>query len=94
LKAEQIPIGTRIFAVADTLDAITADRPYRRALPFEDVFRVIHTEAGRLCDPQVAAAFFSSPKESWPTIAGMQHQVTSLPSWLRSGAAAGPLGSS
>src|SRR2546425_12836673 len=90
LKAEQIPIGARIFAVADTLDAITSDRPYRKALPFEDGFRVIHTESGRLYDPQVTAAFFSLPKESWSTIARMQHQVTSLPSWLRSGGAAVP----
>jgi putative nucleotidyltransferase with HDIG domain len=93
LKAEQIPIGARIFAVADTLDAITSDRPYRRALPFEDAFRVIQTESGRLYDPQVSTAFFSLPKETWPTIARMQHQVTSLPSWLRS-AGAGSLDSS
>ena len=93
LKAEQIPIGARIFEVADTLDAITSDRPYRRALPFEDAFRVIQTESGRLYDPQVSTAFFSLPKETWPTIARMQHQVTSLPSWLRSGGA-GSLGSS
>jgi len=93
LKAEQIPIGARIFAVADSLDAITSDRPYRRALPFEDAFRIIHSESGRLYDPQVSTAFFTLPKETWPTIARMQHQVNSLPSWLRSGGAAGPLGS-
>ena len=93
LKAEQIPIGARIFAVADSLDAITSDRPYRRALPFEDAFRIIHSESGRLYDPQVSTAFFTLPKETWPTIARMQHQVTSLPSWLRSGGAADPLAS-
>lgn len=87
LKAEQIPIGARIFAVADTLDAITSDRPYRSALPFEVGFRVIHTESGRLYDPQVTAAFFSLPKDTWPTIARIQHQAASLPSWLRSGGA-------
>jgi len=79
--------------VADSLDAITSDRPYRRALPFEDAFRIIHSESGRLYDPQVSTAFFTLPKETWPTIARMQHQVNSLPSWLRSGGAAGPLGS-
>jgi len=94
LKAEQIPIGARIFAVADSLDAITSDRPYRKALPFEDAFRVIHTESGRLYDPQITAAFFSLPMESWSTIAKMKHQVTSLPSWLRSGGAVGLPGSS
>src|SRR6266478_8968744 len=93
LKAEQIPIGARIFAVADTLDAITSDRPYRKALPFEVAFRIIHTESGRLYDPQVTAAFFSLPKETWPMIAGMRHQAASLPSWLRSGGVAVPLAS-
>ena len=68
LKAEQIPIGARIFAVADSLDAIPSDRPYRSALPFESGFGAIHTESGRLYDPQVTAAFFSLPKETWPTI--------------------------
>jgi response regulator RpfG family c-di-GMP phosphodiesterase len=53
----------------------------------------LHTESGRLYDPQVTAAFFSLPKETWPAIARMQHQVTSLPSWLRSGGAAGPIDS-
>jgi len=91
LKAEQIPIGARIFGVADTLDAITSDRPYRSALPFEVAFRIIHTESGRLYDPQVTAAFFSLPKETWPAIAGMRHQAASLPSWLRSGGVAVPL---
>jgi len=91
LKTEQIPIGARIFAVADSLDAITSDRPYRSALPFEDGFKVIRTESGRLYDPQVTEAFFSLSKETWPTIARMQHRATTLPSWLRSGGAAGPL---
>ena len=34
LKGEQIPLGARIFAVADTLDAITSDRPYRKGDQF------------------------------------------------------------
>jgi HD-GYP domain-containing protein (c-di-GMP phosphodiesterase class II) len=91
LKAEQIPIGARIFAVADSLDAITSERPYRSALPFEEGFSIIHTGSGRLYDPQVTGAFFTISKETWPTIARMQHQATTLPSWLRSGGAAAPL---
>jgi hypothetical protein len=90
LKAEQIPIGSRIFAVADTLDAITSDRPYRSALPFEEGFRVIHSESGRLFDPQITAAFFSIPKETWPSIAWNQQEVPFLSSWLRSGGAVAP----
>jgi hypothetical protein len=66
----------------------TSDRPYRSALPFEEGFRVIHSESGRLFDPQITGAFFSIPKETWPSIAWNQHEVSSLPSWLRSGAVA------
>jgi cyclic di-GMP phosphodiesterase len=90
LQAE-IPIGFRIFAVADTLDAITSDRPYRSAQHFEDRFKVIHSESGRLFDPQITGAFFSLPKETWPAIAMHQHQASSLPSWLRNGGGAAPL---
>jgi HD-GYP domain-containing protein (c-di-GMP phosphodiesterase class II) len=93
LKAEQIPIGARIFAVADTLDAITSDRPYRTALPFEEGFRVIHSESGRLFDPQITGAFFSIPKETWPSIAGNQPEVPFPSSQRRSGGAVAPLAS-
>jgi putative nucleotidyltransferase with HDIG domain len=94
LKAEQIPIGARIFAVADTLDAITSDRPYRKAQPFEDGFKVIHSESGRLFDPQITGAFFNLPRETWTTIASHQHEASSLPSWLRNGGSAVTLASS
>jgi hypothetical protein len=58
--------------------SITSDRPYRSALPFEEGFRVIHSESGRLFDPQITGAFFSIPKETWPSIAWNQHEVSSL----------------
>jgi response regulator RpfG family c-di-GMP phosphodiesterase len=90
LQAE-IPIGSGIFAVADTLDAITSDRPYRSAQHFADSFKVIHSESGRLFDPQITGAFFSLPKETWPAIARHQHQASLLPSWLRNGGGAAPL---
>jgi putative nucleotidyltransferase with HDIG domain len=93
LKADQTPIGARIFAISDSLDAITSDRPYRSALPFEEGFKVIRNESGRLYDPTVVEAFFTIPKETWPTIARNQRLVRSLPSWLRSGGALGPLAS-
>jgi putative nucleotidyltransferase with HDIG domain len=93
LRAEQIPIGARIFAVSDTLDAITSDRPYRRAQPFDEGFKVIRNESGRLYDPQVVEAFFTIPRATWPTIARNQRLVRSLPSWLRNGGAVGLLAS-
>jgi response regulator RpfG family c-di-GMP phosphodiesterase len=68
LKAPEIPVGARIFAVADTFDAMTSDRPYRRALPFKASREVIERGAGKLYDSQVANIFLNIPDETWETI--------------------------
>jgi len=68
LKAEEIPVGARIFAVADTFDAMTSDRPYRRALPFEASREVIERGAGKQYDSQVAKVFLSIADETWKLI--------------------------
>lgn len=52
-----VPVGARIFAVADTLDAMTSDRPYRKALPWAAAGREILAEAGKQFDPAVVKAF-------------------------------------
>ena len=65
LKTEEIPVGARIFAVADTFDAMTSDRPYRRALPFEASREVIERGAGKQYDSQVAEVFLSIADETW-----------------------------
>ena len=65
LKTEEIPVGARIFAVADTFDAMTSDRPYRRALPFEASREVIERGAGKQYDSQVAKVFLSIADETW-----------------------------
>jgi response regulator RpfG family c-di-GMP phosphodiesterase len=57
LSGEAIPLGARVFAVADTLDAITSDRPYRNAGPWDDARAVIVAERGRQFDPDVVDAF-------------------------------------
>jgi HD-GYP domain-containing protein (c-di-GMP phosphodiesterase class II) len=75
-------MGARIFAVADSFDAITSDRPYRRASSFEAGRETIGHEAGRLFDPQVVDAFLSIPMETWSTIARNQRQMAPLPSRL------------
>lgn len=62
LKGERIPLGARVFAVADTLDAITTDRPYRRALSLDYAYGEIQRERGRQFDPQVADVFQSIPE--------------------------------
>jgi response regulator RpfG family c-di-GMP phosphodiesterase len=69
LRAEEIPLGARIFAVADTLDAMTSDRPYRAALPLQAARDVIERGSGTLFDPLVAAAFLRVPNETWSVMA-------------------------
>ncbi|MGB6691841.1 MAG: HD domain-containing phosphohydrolase, partial [Terracidiphilus sp.] len=65
LAGEQIPIGARIFAVADTLDAMTSDRPYRNALSFQNALEEIVRCSGSQFDPDVVQAFFSIPEDAW-----------------------------
>ncbi len=65
LKGEDIPLGARIFAVADTLDAMTSDRPYRSALSLEQAKAEIARCSGTQFDPKVAAAFLSLPDSIW-----------------------------
>jgi putative nucleotidyltransferase with HDIG domain len=57
LKGEQIPQAARIFAVADVWDALTSDRPYRRAWAKEKAVNYICDHSGTLYDPQVVYAF-------------------------------------
>ncbi len=65
LRGEEIPIGARIFAVADTLDAITSDRPYRPGSPFSAARNEIARCTGTQFDPRVVDAFLSMPSEVW-----------------------------
>jgi putative nucleotidyltransferase with HDIG domain len=85
LKAQETLMGARIFAVADSFDAITSDRPYRRASSFEDGRQTIGHQAGRLFDPQVVDVFLSIPTETWSTIARDQRQMSPLPPRLPPG---------
>jgi response regulator RpfG family c-di-GMP phosphodiesterase len=57
LRGEEIHIGARIFAVADTLDAMTSDRPYRKATSFENAMAEMQRCAGSQFDPEVVRAF-------------------------------------
>jgi putative nucleotidyltransferase with HDIG domain len=56
LAGEEIPLAARVFAVADTLDAITSDRPYRRGSSFTVAMTEILRHSGSQFDPQVVAA--------------------------------------
>jgi HD-GYP domain-containing protein (c-di-GMP phosphodiesterase class II) len=56
LRGEQIPLGARILAVADSLDAMSSARPYRAALPREVIVSEFKRHAGTQWDPAVVAA--------------------------------------
>jgi putative nucleotidyltransferase with HDIG domain len=63
LKEKEIPLGARIFSVADTLDAITSDRPYRAARSMAVARKEIQEWSGRQFDPEVVEAFQKMPDE-------------------------------
>ncbi len=69
LAGEDIPISARVFAVADVLDALTTDRPYRPASPLSSARSVIVAESGKQFDPQVVEAFSSIADETFQRIA-------------------------
>ncbi len=64
LKGEAIPLSARIFAVVDVYDALTSDRPYRKAWPREKALAYLREEAGRLFDPEVVRAFLETEGEA------------------------------
>jgi putative nucleotidyltransferase with HDIG domain len=57
LAGDEIPVGARLFAVADSLDAMTSDRPYRAGLPWEHARDEITAQAGHQFDPDIVDAF-------------------------------------
>jgi len=57
LKGRDIPIGARILAVVDCFDALTSDRPYRRALSLPETFAIIDARRGTMYDPAIVDAF-------------------------------------
>ncbi|MGA8300053.1 MAG: HD-GYP domain-containing protein, partial [Terriglobales bacterium] len=65
LKGDQIPLGARIFSIADTLDAITSNRPYRPAQSFAAARKEIEDWAGRQFDPAIVKVFLEMPDEIW-----------------------------
>jgi HD-GYP domain-containing protein (c-di-GMP phosphodiesterase class II) len=83
LVGQEIPLGARIFAVADTLDAMTSDRPYRRALPLAEARVEIRRHSGTQFDPGIVGIFESIPDEVCDAIrfevSGYHYNPTLLP---------------
>ena len=57
LKQDEIPFAARIFPVIDVWDALTSDRPYRKAMPHDEVRRLVRADSGKHFDPLVVEAF-------------------------------------
>src|SRR2546428_11822837 len=70
LKAEAIPIEARIVAVADTYDALTSDRPYRKACTHAEAPRVVPAEAGPRLDSRAVSALFMALDDPFRTVQG------------------------
>jgi len=68
LKGDDIPLGSRIFSVADTLDAMTSDRPYRKASSFDKVAEELKRFKNKQFDPKVVEAFFKIPLSEWKNL--------------------------
>jgi putative two-component system response regulator len=64
LKGEEIPLAARIFALADVWDALTSDRPYRKAWSKEKVREHIRAGSGTHFDPQMVEAFLKTMRET------------------------------
>jgi len=88
LSGEEIPLGARIIAVADTFDAITSARPYRAASPHRKAIDILHDEAGTRLDPDVVRAFCGhyagrGPLALWSLVLSVPERLLS---WLTAGA--------
>lgn len=65
LRGEQVPMGARIFALADTLDAMTSTRPYREATTVAKASKEILRCAGSQFDPAIVDVFLATPDSLW-----------------------------
>ena len=63
LRGSDIPIGARVLSVIDCYDALTSERPYRRALSRERAIAIIQARSGTIADPAVVAAFLHIESE-------------------------------
>jgi putative two-component system response regulator len=65
LSGDNIPMGARIFNIADAIDAITSDRPYQKALPFKTAASELKKHSGQQFDPQIVAIFEKTGVNFW-----------------------------
>ncbi len=76
LRGGQIPLGARIFAIADTLDAMTSDRPYRKATTFPVAQQEISHCSGTQFDPAIVEVFLRMPPQEWMSLRTQAQQLS------------------
>jgi putative nucleotidyltransferase with HDIG domain len=76
LRGEEIPLGARIFAIADAFDAMTSDRPYRKGMSVEQARDELKRCAGTQFDPHIVEVFLDMPEGLWGEL---RHEVESAP---------------
>ncbi len=81
LQGNEIPVGARIFAVLDALDAMAFDRPYRKALPFDAVVKEIFKGSGSQFDPVVVEVFRANVPAFAEWIRRDQREPCETPHW-------------
>lgn len=64
LKGEEIPLSARIFSVVNTWDALTTDRPYRKAMSQQEAIQIMQTESGNSFDPHIVETFLAALEEN------------------------------
>jgi HD-GYP domain-containing protein (c-di-GMP phosphodiesterase class II) len=69
LSGQEIPLGARIFAVADVFDALTTDRPYRTPISYREARDFIAKESGKHFDPIVVDVFLETSFTDWADVA-------------------------
>ena len=84
IAGEEVPLGSRIIAVADTFDALTSSRPYRSAKSHKTAMDILQKEAGTQLDPAAVRAFCShySGKRALPLWSGLSMIPQRLLTWL------------
>jgi putative nucleotidyltransferase with HDIG domain len=68
MAGEEIPLGARLFSLADTLDAMTSNRVYRKAAGLPEVYAEVSRQRGVQFDPQIADLFLQTPERVWQQV--------------------------
>jgi hypothetical protein len=77
LKGETIPLGARLFAIADVFDALTSDRPYHGAVRYDEAAGIIAAGSGTHFDPAIVSTFLAIAPNEWDALGDQQQLVIS-----------------